>query len=82
MNYCINIIDNVNYFEANVLGNKIKTIASNRYNPTEIRRTLNGCENIIDGDYIKSIMVGSSVSNAVLGVGIRIEIWGIEADEG
>lgn len=74
--------DNVNYLEANVLGNKIKTIASYRYSPTEIRRVLNGCENIVDGDYIKSIMVGSSVSNAVLGVGTLIEIWGIEADEG
>ena len=74
--------DNVNYLEANVLGNKIKTIASNRYSPTEIRRVLNGSENIVDGDYIKSIMVGSSVSNAVLGVGTKIEIWGIEANEG
>lgn len=77
-----NTNDNVNFFEAETKGNKIKTIASYKFSTTEIRRVLNGCENIVDGDYIKSIMVGSGVSDAVLGIGTKIEIWGIEADEG
>lgn len=70
--------DNINYLKVSALGTYVQCQASYRRDTTSIGRPLNGCENILNGEYLTNIIIQPDVTGAVLGIGTKIEIWGIE----
>lgn len=68
---------NVNYLHCVSLGDCIEVKASYRRDDGTISRPLNGWENIIEGNIISGVWIDSNLNDAVLGVGTKIEIWGV-----